>query len=129
MVGRLDLSKLCICSGVRVITARSRPVPADELRPLRVVKYGALNKFTMGIPAHVASWRDSFLVCFLRCFYSTNDDVRGSLDVEHPVNDDTGEGDVEPQWEGYLRDFSMLLNLHVPATVKGDQRQRNDNGR
>ena len=61
--------------------------------------------------------------------YSTGDGRAVRSKIEHPINHDAGEGDVKPQREAYLCDFSVLLNLHVPSPIQGDEGQRNDDCR
>ena len=46
--------------------------------------------------------------------------------VEHEVDDDAGDGDVEPEGEGVAGDEAMLIEFFEEGAAEGDEDERDD---
>ena len=46
--------------------------------------------------------------------------------VDQEVDDDAGDGDVEPEGEGPAGDEAMLVKFLEPGAAEGDEDQRDD---
>ena len=46
--------------------------------------------------------------------------------IDHEVDDDAGDGDVEPEGEGPAGDEAVFVELLEPGAAEGDEDQGND---